>query len=101
MKVETVSLIIDQFVKRFWYFLCAVPLLFQMIYHIMYSQVSDQVYWDAVLILILTFLSMLIIFWRHKYISRSLPWIDSCHHYNSCQYQYSITIRQGFVLAWQ
>lgn len=72
-----IKLIIDQFVKRFWYFLCAVPLLLQTIFHIIKNGKLEleHVYWDAVLILILTFASMLIMVWRHKYFARWLPWM--------------------------
>jgi hypothetical protein len=77
MMAGSIGLIVDQFVKRFWYFLCAVPLLFQMAFHIINNGKLEleHVYWDAVLILILTFLSMLIMVWRHKYFARWLPWM--------------------------
>lgn len=77
LKVENISLVVDQFVKRFWYFLCAVPLLFQTIFHIIKNGKLEleHVWWDALPILILTFLGMLIVVWRHKYITRCLPWI--------------------------
>ena len=104
MMTENIKLIIDQFVKRFWYLLCAVPLLLQTIYHIIINNRNldlqhmnwdtvplllqtifhlinngnldlQPVHWDAVLILILTFASMLIMVWRHKYFERWLPWM--------------------------
>ena len=72
-----IKLRIDQFVKRFWYFLCVVPLLLQTTFHIINNGKLEleHVYWDAVLILILTFASMLIMVWRHKYFARWLPWM--------------------------
>ena len=73
----SIKLIIDQFVKRFWYFLCVVPLLLQMGFHIINNGKLEleHVYWDAVPILMFTFASMLIMVWRHTYFARWLPWM--------------------------
>ena len=77
MIAGSIKLIVDQFVKRFWFFLCAAPLLLQIIFHIINNGKLEleHVYWDAVLILILTFVSMLIMVWRHTYFARWLPWM--------------------------
>jgi hypothetical protein len=76
-----------------------VPLLLQTIFHIIKNGKLEleHVWWDAVLILILTFLSMLIVVWRHKYITRCLPWMVAT---TTILVSISVALQSDRYLSW-